>query len=79
MELNVKDLLDGLDRMLKNGTIKETDKVLVAHHTKGEEGLLEDLYFWGLDYIYESADDDDLDDTERKKYLVIEAYNEPIR
>ena len=79
MELTVKHLLKGLVGMLENGTIKETDKVIIAHHTTGPEGLLEDLYFWGLDYIYESNEDADLDEIARKKCLVIEAYNEPIR
>ena len=77
MELTVRDLLSKLNNMLTNNTIKEEDKVLVAHHSKGE-GLKEDLYYWGLDFIYESADDDNVPDTHRKKYLVIEAYDEPL-
>ena len=42
MELTVKHLLKGLVGMLENGTIKETDKVIIAHYTTGPEGLLEE-------------------------------------
>lgn len=77
MELTVRDLANKLNEMLARGAVKGTDKVLVAHHSK-DDGLIEDLYYWGMDFIYESADDDNAPDIERKKYLVIEAYDEPL-
>ena len=70
--MKVKDLISKLNEMLDYGEITPESDITIGHYTKGKEGLIEDLYFWGLDYIYFS----DADSGER--ILEIQAYNEPL-
>lgn len=78
MVLKVNDLLSKLERMLETGEITPDSDVIIGHYTKGPEGLIEDLYYWGLDSIYQSPEDDFKPEEERRTILVIEAYNEPL-
>lgn len=57
--------------MLAYGEITPDSDITIGHYTKGKEGLIEDLYLWGLDYIYFS-------DENSARILEIQAYNEPL-
>ena len=71
--IKVKDLLGDINRLMEQGDITEESEVVIGHYTKGAEGLIEDLYYWGVDVVQDVADDDS-----RKGGLEIQAYREPL-
>lgn len=70
--MKVKQLMSKLNEMLAYGEITPESEITIGHYTKGKEGLIEDLYLWGLDYIYFAEESP-------VRILEIQAYNEPLK
>jgi len=67
--MTAKDLIRDLYRKINSGEITPDTPVIIGHHTKGPEGLIEDLYYWGLETFH---------DENGVLKLEVEAYNEPL-
>lgn len=76
--MTVKDLKTQLDSLIQSGKVSEDSEVVIGHYTTGKEGLIGDLYYWGLDYDIR-AEEISKPEAERKNFLEILAYEEPLR
>ena len=76
--MTVKDLKTQLDSLIQSGKVSEDSEVVIGRYTTGKEGLIGDLYYWGLDYDIR-AEEISKPEAERKNFLEILAYEEPLR
>ena len=72
--LTAGELLAKLQQLISSGEVPPDAEVTIGHYTKSKEGLIEDLYLWGVDWIWSAP----IDNGETEKILEIEAYNEPL-
>ena len=72
--LKVKDLMRRVNIMLASGEITPESEIIIGHYSKGYDGQKEDLYFWGVDYVYGGPSWNDKD----IRLLEIQAYDEPL-
>lgn len=74
--MTLNELLEQLNELAKTPGVDADAEIVVGRYANRGEMLLEDLHLFRADWLYLSADDDHLDDDDRKKVIELQAYNE---
>lgn len=74
--MTLNELREQLDLLAQVPGVDGDSEITIGRYANRGEILLEDLHLFHVDWLYLSADDDHLDEDERKKVIELQAYNE---
>ena len=74
--MTLNELRKQLEMLAKVPGIDADAEITIGRYANRGEILIEDLHLFHVDWLFLSADDDHLDDDDRKKVVELQAYNE---